>query len=152
MAEQLGDMSKWTPSQRELFDYVDGLALMPGGKTEDVVRVGAEILWPGKTLIGEVINISPHLIAGILAKRGYDFYVNFPEDLPFLYGLTVVDDEGEEVESLTLDGADGSVTATIEQTDIFDGKNAPDYMIKSFFARWHLNHGPMHENKKPALG
>lgn len=129
----------FSSAKLKLKNYADGLALLEGGDTPDVVRQGSMELWPGCLLVATVLNPDPKFIADYLQD-----FVPLAEDVEPMYTLTIYDGEGNQRESLSIDAWTGMVAATIEESDLFEpGQDAPDYMIESFFRRFYLDHGPM---------
>lgn len=137
------EKSHFTKAKLMLKNYADGLALFEGGKTPDIVREGGVELWPGCLLVAQVINPDPSFLPDV-AQRIEEGWIPLEGDVEPLYALTVYDAQGNERESLAIDAWSGKVTATAEESELFDiDEDAPDYMIESFFRRYWLNHGPM---------
>jgi hypothetical protein len=133
----------FTPSKLKLKNYADGLALLEGGDTPDIVRQGSLELWPGCVLVATVLDPDSKYNPDI-AQLISEGWVPVAEDYEPIYSLTIYDDEGYERESLSIDAWTGIVDATMEESDLFEpGQDAPDYMIESFFRRYYLDHGPM---------
>jgi hypothetical protein len=139
-AESNGSFSR---AKLRLKNYVDGLALLESGSTPDVIRTGSLELWPGCIMVAEVLNPNPAFHPDIkqLIAEGW---VPIEEDIEPIYALTVYDSDGNERESLAINAWSGHVIACAEESVLFEpGKDAPDYMIESFFRRYWLDHGPM---------
>ncbi len=146
MTERPGGFERgkpFTPAKLKLKNYVDSLALLEGGDTPDLIRQGSLELWPGCVLVAAVVNPDPKFspqVAELIAEG----WVPVDEDIEPLFVLAVYDTEGNERESLAIDAWSGKVTATMEQSELFEaGEDAPDYMIESFFRRYFLDHGHM---------
>jgi len=125
----------WSEQKLMMKDYVLMLAHFEDGETKDIAKQGSVTLWPGVTLLAEIINTDPALIDPEVPE-----YADRRADASYIYALTAVSDDGTTIEGLQIDDENGSLLASDEYGSIFPiGTSAPDYMIQSFFARYRLN-------------
>jgi hypothetical protein len=139
--------ANWSKPKRLLKTLVQSLAFFEGGNTPDVVRQGAEELWPGVLIVAEVLNCDPIY----LDQEAYPDRISYG-DYP-VYALTIYNDKGEEVESVQIDGISGDVVSSDDTgTPYFGpGQETPDFMIESFIVRYHLNDKGQAEEALPSF-
>ena len=124
-----GEYANFSEPKRKLINYVDSLALFEGGSTRDVIRHGSLELWDGMVLKAEVVMLLPF--------PGEEADETATEEM--IYGLSVIDIAGEEVESVAIFTDNGYIDTSFHVYELFqDDKGAPDYMIESFFARYGI--------------